>query len=105
MATVDRCGRCGRPHVTDLPCWRGSYCARITKTVLDLMGTVCWVCGRDIATTADHIKPRGQGGTDALDNLRPACVSCNSRRAHDDNPFGEDDPVPPTVPVSGRWAT
>lgn len=32
------------------------------------------------ATTADHITPRSQGGTHALDNLQGACHHCNSAK-------------------------
>jgi len=38
----------------------------------------CHRCGRP-AESVDHIIPVALGGTDELDNLRPACVSCNSR--------------------------
>lgn len=102
-ATI-RCQSCGRPHLDTLPCWRGSYAARKTAAVL-ARSRSCWMCGR-VATTADHIKPRGQGGTDDADNLAPACVSCNSRRAHhrDGNPFTEDAPVELDVPRSPRWS-
>ncbi len=31
-----------------------------------------------VATTADHIRPKAQGGSDSLDNLRAACRHCNS---------------------------
>jgi 5-methylcytosine-specific restriction endonuclease McrA len=38
----------------------------------------CHRCGKP-AESVDHIIPVALGGTDELDNLRPACVSCNSR--------------------------
>ena len=38
----------------------------------------CYRCGQP-AESVDHIVPVALGGTDDLDNLRPACVSCNSR--------------------------
>ncbi|CAB4169347.1 HNHc domain containing protein [uncultured Caudovirales phage] len=38
----------------------------------------CHRCGTP-ANSVDHIVPVALGGTDELDNLRPACVSCNSR--------------------------
>lgn len=31
------------------------------------------------STVADHIKPRAQGGADALPNLRGLCASCHGR--------------------------
>ena len=39
----------------------------------------CALCGRPGADTADHIIPYDAGGSDDLDNLRPAHRSCNSR--------------------------
>ncbi|MFR9919935.1 HNH endonuclease [Corynebacterium striatum] len=47
---------------------------------LETYGTVCHLCGRDGATTADHVIPRSKGGDDSLANLRPAHASCNYRR-------------------------
>lgn len=102
--TVQRCTVCTRPHLAELPCWRGRYAARVTKTVLRMQGTMCWVCGRD-ATTADHIRPRSLGGDDSMANMRPACVPCNSRRGVDANPFTEDRATAEVVPRSGRWAS
>ena len=39
----------------------------------------CWMCGGP-KETADHVKPLSAGGAHMLSNLRPACVSCNSRK-------------------------
>lgn len=39
----------------------------------------CWMCGGP-KETADHVKPLSAGGPHMLSNLRPACVSCNSRK-------------------------
>lgn len=33
---------------------------------------VCWLCGKHGADTVDHIIPLAQGGTNTLNNLRPA---------------------------------
>lgn len=31
--------------------------------------------------TIDHIKPKGKGGTDDIENLDPMCERCNSKKA------------------------
>ena len=62
---------------------RGSASTALTRLVLDTYGTDCWLrlpgCSYR-ATTKDHVVPLDLGGTDDLDNLRPACRSCNSKR-------------------------
>ena len=51
--------------------------------VLATYGDVCWLklpgCTRR-ATTKDHVTPYAQGGDDSLENFRPACKRCNSKR-------------------------
>lgn len=42
-----------------------------------------WQCGRP-ATTADHWIPRTTGGGHNLDNLVPACSTCNTGRSNRD---------------------
>lgn len=55
----------------------------LTRQVLSAYGRECWLklpgCTK-VATTKDHIVPYAQGGTDALENFRPACRACNSKR-------------------------
>lgn len=57
--------------------------SNMTRLVLDTYGRICMLrlggC-TGVATTKDHIVPYAAGGTDTLDNFRPACRSCNSRR-------------------------
>lgn len=50
-------------------------------------GDVCWLCGQEGADTIDHIVMVAHGGSNTLDNLRPAhgrktayCVGNFSRR-------------------------
>lgn len=52
----------------------------LIAVVLNEYGTVCHLCGREGATTIDHIVPVSLGGDDSLENLRPAHASCNSSR-------------------------
>lgn len=60
--------------------WGGRRAARLRSATLDAYGTTCHLCGGPGADSADHLIPRSAGGTDTLDNLRPAHLSCNQRR-------------------------
>lgn len=55
----------------------------MTALVLETYGNVCWLklpgC-IGLATTKDHIVPYAAGGEDVLENYRPACKPCNSKR-------------------------
>lgn len=55
----------------------------MTRLVLDTYGRICMLrlagCTK-LATTKDHIIPFAAGGQDVLENFRPACRSCNSKR-------------------------
>lgn len=62
--------------------WNGSYSRRLSAACLARYGTVCHLCGRPGATTADHLVPRSRGGDDSLENLRPAHARCNSSRGN-----------------------
>jgi 5-methylcytosine-specific restriction endonuclease McrA len=63
--------------------------------VLDLYGSMCHICNTDIDLSAprlsgvsgweiglhiDHVVPLSKGGTDTLDNVRPAHGSCNVKK-------------------------
>jgi len=51
---------------------------RNRKQVLE--GPPCHWCKRVAATDADHLIPYDAGGSDAIENLVPACKQCNSKR-------------------------
>ena len=38
--------------------------------------------GQPVLMTRDHIIPRAWGGSDDVENLRPACQPCNQARGH-----------------------
>lgn len=61
----------------------GAASKKLTAQVIEEYGPMCWLqlpgCTRR-ATTKDHVIPMDHGGDDSLDNLRPACLSCNSKR-------------------------
>lgn len=84
----DRCVRCGtteRPHRGRGLC--ASCRAQGYKTNKELLadlisahGLLCYLCNTATATAVDHVIPLSRGGTDTVDNLRPACKSCNGRK-------------------------
>lgn len=50
------------------------------QAVYNLTGGKCAYCGEQIAYAdmqVDHVIPLRKGGVDALDNMLPACRSCN----------------------------
>lgn len=57
--------------------------SRLTQLVIETYGPACWLrlpgC-TGVATTKDHVVPHSHGGADDLENLRPACKPCNSKR-------------------------
>lgn len=42
----------------------------------------CKYCGKPTATTSDHVVPYSKGGPTKIDNLEPACTSCNSSKGN-----------------------
>lgn len=43
-------------------------------------GSSCYLCNKNSATDIEHLIPLSRGGTNHVDNLRPACRSCNSKK-------------------------
>lgn len=64
------------------PAWAGAYSTERTRLTLQTFGDRCHLCGLKGATTADHLTPRSKGGSDDINNLRPAHVGCNSARGN-----------------------
>jgi len=52
---------------------------RAVKQRLAYYGGRCWMCGSP-GETQDHVKPLSKGGAHMLANIRPACLTCNSRK-------------------------
>lgn len=45
------------------------------------LGNICFYCGEAKKLTHDHAIPLSRGGTDDIDNILPACQSCNSKKS------------------------
>lgn len=66
--------------------WSGRKVPRLTALVLEVKGTLCWLCGYDGADSPDHEPPRselvrlGVPDPDDLAFLRPSHRLCNQRR-------------------------
>ena len=50
------------------------------KQVRRLYGKWCYICGDKLADTIDHVIPLSKGGTNDINNLRPACYECNWKK-------------------------
>jgi 5-methylcytosine-specific restriction endonuclease McrA len=52
--------------------------------IFDTYEGCCWICDKVLDDTFhwDHVKPLSKGGTHTLDNLRPACATCNVRKSN-----------------------
>ena len=66
-----------------------------SENVIDLYGNICHICGNDINMKAprmvgknnwemslhlDHVIPLSKGGSDTLDNIKPAHALCNLKK-------------------------
>ncbi len=58
----------------------GSHTLQQRLEKFEILGNVCFYCGEDKSLTIDHNIPLSRGGTDNIDNILPACQSCNSRK-------------------------
>lgn len=78
-----------KPQVTDAEV--DYYNVRENRAkVYERDGYKCRYCGKQLTRftcTLDHVTPVTAGGTNALDNLVTACLSCNSKKHH--RPVGD----------------
>lgn len=64
---------------------KGASVDKVTSKDLDALlkdnDNKCWVCEIDLIEVCwDHVQPLSKGGAHALNNLKPSCRSCNSRK-------------------------
>lgn len=53
------------------------------SVLLSEYGNQCWICDGILTdVTWDHFQPLTKGGSHTVDNLRPACKSCNSKKSN-----------------------
>lgn len=60
----------------------GSHSLKEWTCLIDKYNNCCFYCGMHKPLTKDHIVPISKGGSDNIDNIVPACVSCNSRKGN-----------------------
>lgn len=74
-------------HVRSSQCYRArkrgapGNGATLSELVL-IHGPLCHLCKEATADTVDHVIPLSRGGSNYLENLKPACKSCNSRKGN-----------------------
>lgn len=49
---------------------------------------ICRACDTDLSVTVDHIMPKAQGGTDAMDNLQGLCRACHTAKTQKERQHG-----------------
>jgi 5-methylcytosine-specific restriction endonuclease McrA len=58
----------------------GSFCGAEWLALVARWDNVCAYCGEAGPLEADHRIPLSRGGTNYIDNVLPACRSCNGRK-------------------------
>lgn len=58
----------------------GSFSAREWYSLVESHGARCGYCGASGPLEADHRIPLARGGANSIDNIIPACASCNRRK-------------------------
>jgi 5-methylcytosine-specific restriction endonuclease McrA len=51
------------------------------KFKLEEFNNTCWICETELTdVTWDHVQPLSRGGAHVIDNLKPACRPCNTKK-------------------------
>lgn len=59
----------------------GSHTFEELRAKFDALGNVCFYCGNGGPLAIDHDIPISRGGSDDIENILPACKTCNSRKS------------------------
>ena len=65
---------------------KGSHTADEWNDLCQRMNWRCAMCGvygSSVVLQKDHVTPIYQGGSDAIDNLQPLCLPCNTAKGPD----------------------
>ena len=55
----------------------GSYTAEDFEAIKEFFDYSCAYCGKQVGLTVDHVVPLASGGSNSIENIVPACLSCN----------------------------
>ena len=55
---------------------------RVWDGIKNIFGNKCFYCGKKRKLTMDHYIPLSKGGLHIMENIVPACVSCNCRKSN-----------------------
>jgi len=116
------CSRCGQPFDVKAAKWPHRFCPaheltpdqrspstragkdpkyRQNRKIVLAGNPPCYLCGEPGADTVDHVIPVAEGGTNELDNLRPAHGWCNRQKGGQVSQ-GTYVPARPQPPRGGR---
>ena len=56
------------------------YTYRKNRAYVLSESTICYLCGKDGATSVDHVVPWTISQDDSIENLRPAHLDCNKSK-------------------------
>jgi 5-methylcytosine-specific restriction endonuclease McrA len=66
---------------------------RRNRTIMIRHGRICHICGQGGATEVDHVVPLARGGSDTMDNLRPAHRHCHQAKTRREATEGRNHPA------------
>ena len=58
----------------------GHFTAEEFRILCEVSEYMCFYCGQKLPLTPDHVVPLSRGGSNSVDNILPACFSCNAQK-------------------------